>query len=104
VGDPCVVFVVLNSVVGYVGNCSLWLCVVLSAILFCFFSALSGRRCILVTWCVKAAVLCYKGWLDSKFMVVSVVVGSVYVYFEMCGFSVYVQVKKVCFHFLFVSG
>jgi hypothetical protein len=32
VGDPCVVVVVLISVVGFVGNCSLWLCVVLSSI------------------------------------------------------------------------
>jgi uncharacterized membrane protein len=41
---------------------------------FCFFSAVSGRVCILVMWCLKAAVVCSKGWLDSKLMVVSVVV------------------------------
>jgi hypothetical protein len=34
VDDPCVVIVVLISVVGFVGNCCLWLCVVLSSILF----------------------------------------------------------------------
>jgi hypothetical protein len=48
VRDPCVVFVVLISVVGFVGNCCLWLCVVSSSILFVFFSAVSGGRCILV--------------------------------------------------------
>jgi hypothetical protein len=68
----------LNFCSRFVGNCCLWLCVVLSSILFCFFSAVSGRRCILVMWCLKVAVLCSKGWLDSKFMVVSAVVGFLY--------------------------
>jgi hypothetical protein len=36
VGDPCVVFVVLISVVGFVGNCCLWICVVFTSILFVF--------------------------------------------------------------------
>jgi hypothetical protein len=42
VDDPCVLFVVLISVVGFVGNCSLWLCVVLSCILFVYSRLLVG--------------------------------------------------------------
>jgi hypothetical protein len=37
-----------------------------------------------VMWCLKAAVLCSKGWLDSKFMVVSVVVGFLYMSISRC--------------------
>jgi hypothetical protein len=49
VGDPCVVFVVLISVVGVVGNCCLWLCVVLSSILFVFSRLIVGGGAFL--WC-----------------------------------------------------
>jgi hypothetical protein len=34
---------------------------------------------------LKAAVLCSKGWLDSKLIVVSVVVGFLYMYISRCG-------------------
>jgi hypothetical protein len=71
---------------------------------FCFFSAVSGKRCILVMWYLKAAVLCSKGWSDLNLVVVDSGRLSIYIYFEMWGFSVYVQVKKVCFHFLLVTG
>jgi hypothetical protein len=37
-----------------------------------------------VMWCLKAAVLCSKGWLDSKFMVVSVVIGFLYMSISRC--------------------
>jgi hypothetical protein len=59
-----------------VGNCSLYLCVVFHS--FCFFSTVSGRRCILVIWYLMAAVLS-KGWLESKLIVVLVVVGFLYI-------------------------
>jgi hypothetical protein len=42
VDDPIVLFVVLISVVGLVGSCSLWQCVVLSSILFVFSRLLVG--------------------------------------------------------------
>jgi hypothetical protein len=85
VADLCVLFVVLISVVGFVGSCSYWQCVVLSSNLFVFFSPVSGRRCILVIWYLKAAVLCSKGWLDSKLIVVSVVVGFLCMSISRCG-------------------
>ena len=70
--DLCVLFVVLVSVVGFVGNCFFVALCCIIFYCFCFFSAVSGRRCILVMWYLKAIVLCSKGWLDSKLIVVSV--------------------------------
>jgi hypothetical protein len=58
-------------------------CIILHS--FCFFSAVSGRRCILVMWYLKAAVLCSKGLLDWKLIVVSVVVGFLYISILRCG-------------------
>jgi len=45
---------------------------------FCFFSAFSRRQCILEIWNLKAAILCSVGWLEWKLIVVSVVVGFLY--------------------------
>jgi hypothetical protein len=47
VDDACVLFVVLISVVGFVESCSLWLCVVLSSILFVFARLLVGGDALL---------------------------------------------------------
>jgi hypothetical protein len=98
VGDPCVVFVVLISVVGFEGFfCDFELYYLR---FFLFFSVVSGRRCILVMWCLKAAVLCSKRWLDSKFMVVSVVVCFLYMSISRCGgFRFMFRSRKYTFPF-----
>jgi hypothetical protein len=53
-----------------------------------------------VIWLLKAAVLCSKGWLDSKFMVVSVVVGFLYMSILRCaGFRFMFRSRKFMFPF-----
>ena len=44
----------------------------------CFFSGLRGKECIPVTWNLKAAIFCSIGRLEKKLIVVSVVVGFLY--------------------------
>jgi hypothetical protein len=78
VAELCVVFVFFNFCSRFRGKLFLVArcCIVFHS--FCFFSDVSGRRCILVIWYLKAAVLCSNGWLDSKLIFVSVVVGFLY--------------------------
>jgi hypothetical protein len=53
-----------------------------------------------VMWRLKAAVLCSKGWLDSKLMVVSIVVGSMYMSISRCrGFQFMFRSRKFMFQF-----
>jgi hypothetical protein len=53
-----------------------------------------------VMWFLKAAVLCSKGWLDSKFIVVSVVVGFLYMSISRCGgFQFMFMSRKFMFPF-----
>jgi hypothetical protein len=71
---------------------------------FCFISAVSGRRCILVIRYVNTAVLCPKGWLDSKLIVVSAVVDFLYISVSRCGvFGLCSVPERLCFRFLLVS-
>jgi hypothetical protein len=97
VDDRCVVFVVLISVIGFVGNFVAMCCINFT---LCFFSAVSGRRCILATWYLKAVVLCSNGWLDWKLIVVSVVVGFLYISISGCGdFQSMFRSRKFMFPF-----
>jgi hypothetical protein len=53
-----------------------------------------------VTWYLKAAVLCSNGWLDWKLIVVSVVVGFLYISISGCrGFQSMFRSRKFMFPF-----
>jgi hypothetical protein len=45
---------------------------------FYFLSGFDGKECILVMWDLNAAIFCSIGWLERKLIVVSVVVGFLY--------------------------
>jgi hypothetical protein len=72
---------------------------------FCFFSAVRGRRCIHVIWYLKAAVLCSKGRMDLKLIIVSVAVGSLYMSISRCaGFRFMFRSRKLMFPFSSCNG
>ena len=56
----------------------------------CFLWGITSSECILLMWCLYAAILCSVGWFEEKLIVVSVVVSfSIFVHFKVCYLSYY---------------
>ena len=74
---------------------------------FCLFSGSSGRESILEMWNQRAAILCSMGRLEKKLIVVSVVVGFLYMSISsfvcLCNIAKSRKSMELCFSYVGLS-